>query len=64
MVSVGPSRLHSLTSPLPSHSPLFSLPQLIPGLSTTSWFTTVCPLAFVLIFNAGKEIYDDYHRHK
>lgn len=28
--------------------------QLIPGLSPTSWFTTVFPLAFVLGFNAIK----------
>ena len=38
--------------------------QLIPGLSPTSWFTTVFPLAFVLGFNAIKEAYDDYYRHK
>lgn len=40
------------------------IPQLIPGLSPTSWFTTVFPLACVLIFNAAKEGYDDYHRHR
>ncbi|KAG1664091.1 hypothetical protein FOA52_013275 [Chlamydomonas sp. UWO 241] len=38
--------------------------QLIPGLTTTSWFTTVVPLAFVLIFNALKEINDDVRRHR
>ena len=38
--------------------------QLIPGLSPTSWFTTVLPLVCVLLINAVKEGYDDYHRHK
>jgi magnesium-transporting ATPase (P-type) len=38
--------------------------QLIPGLSPTSWFTTVAPLVFVLAVNAIKEGYDDVHRHK
>ncbi|KAK9820083.1 hypothetical protein WJX72_005942 [[Myrmecia] bisecta] len=38
--------------------------QLIPGLSPTSWVTTVAPLVFVLVVNAVKEMYDDYYRHK
>jgi hypothetical protein len=38
--------------------------QLIPGLSPTSWFTTVAPLVIVLAINAIKEIVDDYHRHQ
>eukprot|EP00775_Hariotina_reticulata_P007204 gene7204-7418_t len=38
--------------------------QLIPGLSPTSWFTTVAPLVFVLAVNAIKEGYDDVHRHR
>jgi len=38
--------------------------QLIPGLSPTSWFTTVAPLVFVLAVNAVKEGYDDFNRHK
>ena len=40
------------------------LTQFIPGLSPTSWFTSVFPLAFVLLVNMAKEIYDDYHRHQ
>lgn len=38
--------------------------QLIPGLSPTSWFTTVFPLVFVLCINAIKEAYDDINKHK
>ena len=43
---------------------LMKRPQFIPGLSPTSWFTSVFPLAFVLIINMIKEGYDDWHRHK
>lgn len=43
---------------------LTAILQLIPGLSPTSWFTTVAPLVFVLAVNAIKEGYDDVHRHK
>ncbi|KAL3133538.1 hypothetical protein ABBQ38_007389 [Trebouxia sp. C0009 RCD-2024] len=38
--------------------------QLIPGLSPTSWVTTVGPLCFVLFINAIKEISDDLGRHR
>ncbi len=38
--------------------------QLIPGLSPTSWFTTVFPLCCVLAVNAIKEAYDDIGRHR
>eukprot|EP01026_Neomeris_dumetosa_P071035 TRINITY_DN7145_c1_g1_i1.p1 TRINITY_DN7145_c1_g1~~TRINITY_DN7145_c1_g1_i1.p1 ORF type:complete len:1115 (-),score=152.45 TRINITY_DN7145_c1_g1_i1:270-3410(-) len=37
--------------------------QLVPGLSPTSWFTSVAPLVFVLTVNAVKEILEDYRRH-
>jgi hypothetical protein len=43
---------------------LTAILQLIPGLSPTSWFTTVAPLVFVLAVNAIKEGYDDVHRHR
>lgn len=43
---------------------LCAILQLIPGLSPTSWFTTVAPLVFVLAVNAIKEGYDDVNRHK
>ncbi len=43
---------------------LCAILQLIPGLSPTSWFTTVAPLVFVLAVNAVKEGYDDVNRHK
>jgi hypothetical protein len=43
---------------------LIAVLQLIPGLSPTSWFTTVCPLVFVLTINAIKEGYDDFHKHR
>jgi hypothetical protein len=43
---------------------LCAILQLIPGLSPTSWFTTVAPLVFVLTVNAIKEGYDDVQRHK
>lgn len=43
---------------------LMAILQLIPGLSPTSWFTTVAPLVFVLAVNAIKEGYDDVHRHR
>eukprot|EP00891_Asterochloris_glomerata_P006425 jgi/Astpho2/6425/e_gw1.00093.28.1_t len=38
--------------------------QLIPGLSPTSWVTTVAPLCFVLFINGVKEIADDLGRHR
>ncbi|DBB09563.1 hypothetical protein WJX82_007159 [Trebouxia sp. C0006] len=38
--------------------------QLIPGLSPTSWVTTVGPLCFVLFINGIKEISDDLGRHR
>ncbi|KAL3683459.1 hypothetical protein R1sor_001481 [Riccia sorocarpa] len=37
--------------------------QLIPGLSPTSWGTTLGPLAFVLLLNATKEGLDDFKRN-
>ena len=43
---------------------LTAILQVIPGLSPTSWFTTVAPLVFVLAVNAVKEGYDDVNRHK
>jgi phospholipid-translocating ATPase/phospholipid-transporting ATPase len=43
---------------------LMAILQLIPGLSPTSWFTTVAPLVFVLAVNAIKEGYDDVQRHR
>lgn len=43
---------------------LMAILQFIPGLSPTSWFTTVAPLVFVLAVNAIKEGYDDVHRHR
>lgn len=42
---------------------IIAILQLIPGLSTTSWFTTVAPLVIVLAINAIKEAVDDYSRH-
>lgn len=38
--------------------------QLVPDLSPTSWFTTVCPLVFVLGVNCVKEAVDDRKRHQ
>ncbi|GBG78311.1 hypothetical protein CBR_g26340 [Chara braunii] len=38
--------------------------QLIPGLSPTSWVTTVMPLSFALLVDVVKEGYSDYMRHK
>jgi hypothetical protein len=43
---------------------LMAILQFIPGLSPTSYFTTVAPLVFVLGVNAIKEGYDDVHRHR
>jgi magnesium-transporting ATPase (P-type) len=43
---------------------LCAILQFIPGLSPTSWFTTVAPLVFVLAVNAAKEAYDDVGRHR
>lgn len=37
--------------------------QLIPGLSPTSWGTTIAPLSFVLALNAIKEGFEDFKRH-
>ena len=54
----------SLSPPTPHLPPPQLSAQLIPGLSPTSWFTTVMPLVCVLLINAVKEGYDDYHRHK
>lgn len=42
---------------------IMAILQLIPGLSPTSWFTTVCPLVIVLTINGIKEGADDYYRH-
>ncbi|XP_063051146.1 probable phospholipid-transporting ATPase IM [Engraulis encrasicolus] len=38
--------------------------QLIPAISSLSWFTTVVPLVMVLIFTAGKDGLDDINRHR
>ncbi|XP_047196670.1 phospholipid-transporting ATPase ID [Hippoglossus stenolepis] len=38
--------------------------QLIPQISSLSWFTTIVPLALVLIITAVKDATDDYFRHK
>eukprot|EP01025_Chloroclados_australasicus_P048093 TRINITY_DN5435_c0_g1_i1.p1 TRINITY_DN5435_c0_g1~~TRINITY_DN5435_c0_g1_i1.p1 ORF type:complete len:1141 (+),score=150.88 TRINITY_DN5435_c0_g1_i1:186-3608(+) len=42
---------------------LIAMLQLVPGLSPTSWFTSVAPLMFVLTVNAVKEVIEDYRRH-
>ncbi|KAJ8398267.1 hypothetical protein AAFF_G00428370 [Aldrovandia affinis] len=38
--------------------------QLIPQISSLSWFTTIVPLALVLAVTAVKDATDDYFRHK
>ncbi|XP_070822496.1 phospholipid-transporting ATPase ID [Chaetodon trifascialis] len=38
--------------------------QLIPQISSLSWFTTIVPLALVLCITAVKDATDDYFRHK
>ncbi|XP_040277126.1 phospholipid-transporting ATPase ID-like [Bufo bufo] len=38
--------------------------QLIPQVSSLSWFTTVVPLVLVLTVSAVKDATDDYYRHK
>ncbi|XP_016307954.1 probable phospholipid-transporting ATPase IM isoform X1 [Sinocyclocheilus anshuiensis] len=38
--------------------------QLIPEISSLSWFTTIVPLVLVLAITAVKDATDDYFRHK
>uniref|UniRef100_A0A3Q2QIK5 Phospholipid-transporting ATPase n=1 Tax=Fundulus heteroclitus TaxID=8078 RepID=A0A3Q2QIK5_FUNHE len=38
--------------------------QLIPEISSLSWFTTIVPLVLVLVITAVKDASDDYFRHK
>ncbi|XP_042351750.1 probable phospholipid-transporting ATPase IM [Plectropomus leopardus] len=38
--------------------------QLIPVISSLSWFTTIVPLVLVLVITAVKDATDDYFRHK
>ncbi|XP_069839472.1 probable phospholipid-transporting ATPase IM [Dendropsophus ebraccatus] len=38
--------------------------QLIPEISSLSWFTTIVPLVLVLTITAVKDATDDYFRHK
>ncbi|XP_075998000.1 phospholipid-transporting ATPase ID [Genypterus blacodes] len=38
--------------------------QLIPAISSLSWFTTIVPLVMVLVITAVKDAADDYFRHK
>uniref|UniRef100_A0A671W2Y3 Phospholipid-transporting ATPase n=1 Tax=Sparus aurata TaxID=8175 RepID=A0A671W2Y3_SPAAU len=38
--------------------------QLIPEISSLSWFTTIVPLVLVLLVTAVKDATDDYFRHK
>ncbi|KAM9376045.1 phospholipid-transporting ATPase ID [Pholidichthys leucotaenia] len=38
--------------------------QLIPVISSLSWFTTIVPLILVLLITAVKDATDDYFRHK
>nr|XP_019934833.1 PREDICTED: probable phospholipid-transporting ATPase IM [Paralichthys olivaceus] len=38
--------------------------QLIPTISSLSWFTTIVPLVLVLLITAVKDATDDYFRHK
>nr|XP_020462938.1 phospholipid-transporting ATPase ID-like isoform X2 [Monopterus albus] len=40
------------------------LTELIPQISSLSWFTTIVPLALVLSITAVKDATDDYFRHK
>ncbi|KAG7523476.1 putative phospholipid-transporting ATPase IM [Solea senegalensis] len=37
--------------------------QVIPAISSLSWFTTIVPLVFVLLITAVKDATDDYFRH-
>ncbi|XP_037539634.1 phospholipid-transporting ATPase ID [Nematolebias whitei] len=38
--------------------------QLIPEISSLSWFTTIVPLVLVLVITAVKDATDDYFRHR
>nr|KAF6499115.1 putative ATPase phospholipid transporting 8B4 (putative) [Molossus molossus] len=38
--------------------------QLIPEISSLSWFTTIVPLVLVITMTAVKDATDDYFRHK
>ncbi|XP_061586600.1 probable phospholipid-transporting ATPase IM [Cololabis saira] len=38
--------------------------QVIPQISSLSWFTTVVPLIFVLVVTAAKDATDDINRHR
>uniref|UniRef100_A0A673AEI6 Phospholipid-transporting ATPase n=2 Tax=Sphaeramia orbicularis TaxID=375764 RepID=A0A673AEI6_9TELE len=38
--------------------------QVIPAISSLSWFTTIVPLVLVLVITAVKDATDDYFRHK
>ncbi|KAL2091895.1 hypothetical protein ACEWY4_011693 [Coilia grayii] len=38
--------------------------QVIPAISSLSWFTTVVPLVLVLFVTAAKDAIDDIHRHR
>ncbi|XP_005376734.1 PREDICTED: probable phospholipid-transporting ATPase IM isoform X2 [Chinchilla lanigera] len=38
--------------------------QLIPEISSLTWFTTIVPLVLVITMTAGKDATDDYFRHK
>ncbi|KAM3609516.1 uncharacterized protein V6R79_016184 [Siganus canaliculatus] len=38
--------------------------QVIPQISSLSWFTTIVPLVLVLVVTAVKDATDDYFRHK
>ncbi|KAA0716750.1 Phospholipid-transporting ATPase ID [Triplophysa tibetana] len=38
--------------------------QVIPAISSLSWFTTVVPLVLVLCMTAAKDAIDDIHRHR
>ncbi|KAM9352340.1 putative phospholipid-transporting ATPase IM [Symphorus nematophorus] len=38
--------------------------QIIPAISSLSWFTTIVPLVLVLVITAVKDATDDYFRHK
>ncbi|XP_042562980.1 phospholipid-transporting ATPase ID-like [Clupea harengus] len=39
-------------------------PQVIPSISSLSWFTTVVPLVLVLFVTAAKDAIDDINRHR
>ncbi|PNI74925.1 ATP8B4 isoform 8, partial [Pan troglodytes] len=38
--------------------------QLIPEISSLTWFTTIVPLVLVITMTAVKDATDDYFRHK